>query len=244
MSEFATSSLASHWKACNEGFSIPRNDGRAVESLPGAINFIKMPQKLIAQGAEAKLFLENNQIIKNRFKKSYRIKEIDDKLRGFRTRREAKILQKLQAINFPAPRLIKNDEKENLIIEKIGGKLIKDALEKSDYKKLCSEIGRKIAILHNNSIIHGDLTTSNMLLNKEIYFIDFGLSFFSHKAEDRAVDLHLLKEGLESKHYRIWQECLKCALYAYKKKAEKSKETLKRLGIVEKRGRYRAKKGS
>ena len=201
-------------------------------------------KQIIAQGAEAKLFLEDNKVIKNRFPKSYRIKEIDDKLRGFRTRREAKILQKLHAINFPSPKLIKNDEKENLIIEKIGGKLIKDVLEKSDYKKLCSEIGKKIAILHNISIIHGDLTTSNMMLNKQIYFIDFGLSFFSEKPEDKAVDLHLLKEGLESKHYRIWEECFKCALDAYKKEAKRGDETLKRLEVVEKRGRYRAKKGS
>ncbi|MBI2649834.1 Kae1-associated serine/threonine protein kinase [Candidatus Woesearchaeota archaeon] len=203
-----------------------------------------MPKKLIAQGAEAKLFLEDGKIIKKRFPKKYRIKIIDDKLRNFRTRREAKILQKLQAINFTSPKLIKNDEKENLMIERIEGKLIKDILETSDYKKLCAEIGQKIAILHNNSIIHGDLTTSNMILNKEIYFIDFGLSFFSEKAEDKAVDLHLLKEGLESKHYKIWQECFKHAIGIYKKNAKNSDATLKRLEAVEKRGRYRAKKGS
>lgn len=198
----------------------------------------------IAQGAEAKLFLEDNRILKNRFSKNYRIKEIDNKLRGSRTRREAKILQKLEVINFQAPKLIKSDDKENILIEKIEGKLIKDVLEKSDYKKLCSEIGKKVAILHNNLIIHGDLTTSNMILNKEVYFIDFGLSFFSEKAEDRAVDLHLLKEALESKHYRIWEGCFKAALDAYKKEANGSNETLKRLETVEKRGRYRAKKGS
>ncbi len=201
-------------------------------------------KKLISQGAEAKLFLEEDKILKNRFQKSYRIKEIDEKLRSFRTRREAKILQKLEAINFPAPKVIKSDEKENLIIENINGKLVKDVLEKYDYKNLCSEIGRKIAILHNNSIIHGDLTTSNMILNKQIYFIDFGLSFFSEKAEDKAVDLHLLEEGLKSKHYKILEECFKCALESYKKEANKSNETLKRLEIVEKRGRYRARRGS
>ena len=200
-------------------------------------------KKLIAQGAEAKLFLENNLIIKNRFPKSYRIREIDEKLRIFRTRREAKILQKLEKINFPAPKVMKNDKKENLVIEKISGKLVKDILD-SYYKKLCIEIGQKIAVLHNNSIIHGDLTTSNMISNKEIYFIDFGLSFFSEKAEDKAVDLHLLKEGLESKHYKIWEDCFKCALGAYKKEARGGSETLKRLEAVEKRGRYRAKKGS
>ena len=64
----------------------------------------------IAQGAEAKLYREGNHILKNRFPKAYRIKEIDEKLRGFRTRREAKILQKLQAISFPAPKLLKNDQ--------------------------------------------------------------------------------------------------------------------------------------
>lgn len=208
-----------------------------------------MPKKIIAQGAEAKLFLEDNHILKNRFKKSYRIKEIDEKLRGFRTRREAKILQKLGAINFCSPRLIKSDNKENLVIGRVSGNLLKEVFDDKTIffdkqKKLCAEIGEKIAILHNSSIIHGDLTTSNMLLNKEVYFIDFGLSFFSEKAEDKAVDLHLLKEALESKHYRIGGKCFKCAIDAYKNNAKKSNEILKRLEIVEKRGRYRAKKGS
>ena len=201
-------------------------------------------KKLIAQGAEAKLFLEGNKILKNRFKKTYRIKQIDDKLRSFRTRRESKILEKLSAINFPAPKLIKNDEKENLFIEKINGKLVKDVLEMSNYQQLCNEVGKKVAILHNNSIIHGDLTTSNIILSREIYFIDFGLSFFSDKAEDKAVDLHLLKEALESKHYRIWEAAFKSVIGVYKKEASKSSETLKRLEAVEKRGRYRAKQGS
>lgn len=201
-------------------------------------------KKLIAQGAEAKLFLEGDRILKQRFPKSYRIKEIDERLRGFRTRREAKILQKLEAISFCSPRLINSDNKENIIMKNLRGNLLKDVLEKSDYKVLCSEIGMKIAILHNSSIIHGDLTTSNMVFSKEVYFIDFGLSFFSEKAEDRAVDLHLLKESLESKHFRIWEKCFKCALDSYKKEAKNSSETLKRLEAVEKRGRYRAKKGS
>ena len=82
-----------------------------------------------------------------------------------------------------------------------------------------------------------------MILDKEVYFIDFGLSFFSQKAEDKAVDLHLLKEALESKHCKIWEDCFKSAISAYKKAANSGNETLKRLEIVEKRGRYRAKKG-
>ena len=200
-------------------------------------------KKLLAQGAESKLFLVGKRILKNRFKKNYRLKEIDEKLRKFRTKREAKVLKKLEAIGFPVPKLIKNDEKENLEIELIEGKLLKDVLEKENYAKLSKEVGEKVAILHNNSIIHGDLTTSNMISkNNKIFFIDFGLSFFSHKIEDKAVDLHLLKEALESKHYRIWEKCYKAALQGYGKDAKDWGEVIKRLKIVENRGRYKGKK--
>jgi Kae1-associated kinase Bud32 len=204
-----------------------------------------MGMKLLAQGAESKLFLEDNKIVKNRFVKTYRIKEIDDKLRNFRTRREAKILDKLLKINFSCPKLISNNEKDILEIEYINGELVKNILNKKNCIKLSKEIGEKIAILHNNGIIHHDLTTSNMILKKEdnkVYFIDFGLSFFSEKIEDKAVDLHLLKEALESKHSDIWEGCYKAALDGYSKKADGAEEVLKRLEIVEKRGRYKHKK--
>ncbi len=198
-------------------------------------------KQLIAQGAEAKLFLEENKIIKDRIKKGYRIKEIDERLRKSRTRREAKILDKLSVIGFPAPKLIEEDRTERIVMEKIEGDMIRDELEKKDYIELSKEIGRKIAILHNNQIIHGDLTTSNMILEKEIHFIDFGLSFFSHKIEDKAVDLHLLKQALESKHYTIWEKCLDAALKSYEKESKEGREVLKRLEQVEKRGRYKRK---
>ena len=197
--------------------------------------------KLIAQGAEAKIYRTDNKIIKDRIKKDYRIKEIDERLRKQRTKREAKIFEKLSRLNFPAPKLIKTNNEQKLEIEFIKGPKIRDILEKSDYKKLSEEIGKKIAILHNNTIIHGDLTTSNMILNKEIYFIDFGLSFFSHKIEDKAVDLHLLKQALESKHYKIWEQAFESALEGYKREAKDSSEVLKRLEKVEKRGRYKGK---
>ena len=198
--------------------------------------------KLLAQGAESRLFLEKNIVTKDRFRKTYRIREIDDRLRKSRTKREAKILDKLQKINFPVPKLIYNNEKNTLKIQFINGKLVKNILNNSNCIKLSKEIGEKVAILHNNNIIHHDLTTSNMIFDKEIYFIDFGLSFFSTKIEDRAVDLHLLKEALESKHSKIWEKCYKVALGAYEKKAKNGREVIKRLEVVEKRGRYKHKK--
>ena len=198
-------------------------------------------KNLIAQGAESKLYLESNKITKDRFSKKYRLKEIDEKLRKFRTKREAKILEELKKIKFPSPKLISNDEKQKIEMEFIKGQLLKNILEEKNCIKLSEEIGKKVAILHNKDIIHGDLTTSNMILDKEIYFIDFGLSLFSKKIEDKAVDLHLLKQALESKHYKIWEKCLKSVLKSYKKNAENSKEILKRLEVVEGRGRYKGK---
>jgi tRNA A-37 threonylcarbamoyl transferase component Bud32 len=217
--------------------------------------------KLIAQGAESKIYLDKGTVIKDRFPKRYRLKQLDEKLRKSRTKREAKVLEELNKTSFPVPKLIFNNEKNSIKIGYIKGKLVKNILEKSDYLKLSEEIGMKTALLHNKNIIHGDLTTSNMILNKEIYFkdagkskisgiskknkiffIDFGLSFFSNKVEDKAVDLHLLKQALESKHYKIWKKCFSAILKNYKKHAKNSDDILNRLDIVENRGRYKGKK--
>lgn len=192
----------------------------------------------LSQGAEAIIYKEKN-IIKDRVKKNYRISEIDNKLRKFRTRREAKVLEKLKAIGFPAPKLINVDDKSMKIeMDFVEGDKVRDVLEKGDFKKLSFEIGKKVAILHNNNIIHGDLTTSNMILGREVFLIDFGLSFFSHKVEDKAVDLHLLKQALESKHYKVFEECFKAVLEGYKE-ANGYEEIMKRFEQVEKRGRYK-----
>jgi TP53 regulating kinase and related kinases len=211
--------------------------GPRFESWRGYL--IKM--KLIAQGAESKLFLDKNKVVKDRFRKTYRIKEIDERLRKSRTKREAKVLEKLQKTKIPVPKIIKNNKSDKLEIQYIKGELVKNILTNNNCLKLCKEIGQKVAILHDNNIIHGDLTTSNMIFKKEIYFIDFGLSFFSHKIEDKAVDLHLLKEALESKHPEIWEKSYKAALDGYGK-AKDSKDILNRIKIVEKRGRYKHKK--
>ena len=103
-------------------------------------------------------------------------------------------------------------------------------------------IGEKLSILHDNNIIHSDLTTSNMIYNestKKLYLIDFGLSFTSDKVEDKAVDLHLFKQALESKHYKVYDKAYKYFLKGYNPKNRK--EIIDRLKVVEARGRYKAK---
>ncbi|MEM3373944.1 MAG: KEOPS complex kinase/ATPase Bud32 [Candidatus Woesearchaeota archaeon] len=206
--------------------------------------------KLINKGAEAEIYLQidkktnEKKIIKKRIQKNYRIKEIDLTLRKFRTKREAKILEKLK-INHP--KLINLKDNETTIeMEFIEGKKIKDIFEKNKIftNELSKEIGKLIAEMHNQNIIHGDLTTSNMIYNekeKKIYFIDFGLSFFSEKIEDKAVDLHLLKQALESKHSKIYNHTFKLILDEYKKKANKANEIINRFKKVEMRGRNKVK---
>lgn len=197
--------------------------------------------KFLDKGAEASIFQDKEHIIKHRLVKEYRLPEIDEKLRKFRTRREAKVLDKLEEINFPAPRLHEMcDKAMQLRMDMIQGNKIRDVLYQNPIA-LSEEIGKKIGILHSNDIIHGDLTTSNMILDNEIKFIDFGLSFFSNKEEDKAVDLHLLRQALESKHYDIWERCFESAIIGYRQGNTNSEQILQRLEKVESRGRNKHK---
>ncbi len=194
--------------------------------------------KIISQGAEAVLIQDGSNVIKDRISKSYRLPEMDKKIRQFRTRREAKVLVKLQAINFSSPGLISCDDKNmKITMSFIEGDKLRDLLNKDNFENLCKEVGKKIAQLHEKDIIHSDLTTSNMIFNNELHLIDFGLSFFSDKAEDKAVDLHLLDRAFESKHYELYPRAIEVVLESYKQNYSKSSEILKRLEVVQKRGR-------
>ena len=124
----------------------------------------------------------------------------------------------------------------------IDGELIKDVLDdKKDKVEICEKIGKRIAEMHDKDIIHGDLTTSNMILKDDkIYFIDFGLGFVSAKVEDKAVDLHLLRQALESKHYRNYRECYDAVIEGYKQ-SKNYRDVMSRLDRVELRGRYKGK---
>jgi len=197
---------------------------------------------IIAQGAEAILRKQENSVIKERIAKEYRVPALDTKLRRSRTRREAKILEKLQDIGFPAPRLQKMDDKQmHLVMDFIEGPMLKEILHEKPVE-LSKEIGRKIGILHTHNIIHADLTTSNMIHAKnEVHFIDFGLSFVSNKVEDKAVDLHLLDRALESKHHEIYEQCINAALEGYKEGNPDWEAVFARLDKVEMRGRNKKK---
>ncbi len=200
--------------------------------------------KIIHQGAEAVIKFKDGTIFKERKKKNYRIHEIDDMIRKKSTRSETKLLQKAKKI-VPVPDVIDFCDQEMIIkMEFIEGKRLRDIVEDLSSKKrkeIFKRVGKKIARLHNAQIIHGDLTTSNLIITDKIFFIDFGLGFISTKVEDKAVDLQLLKKAIHSKHYKCAKECFDAVLEGYKKESQDYKLFKTRFEKVEKRGRYKTK---
>ena len=193
--------------------------------------------ELIKQGAEAKLWKDGDILIKERIKKNYRIDEIDIKLRKSRTKKEAKLLQKANMINVPGVISV-DEDKMKINMEFLHGDVVKDVfddLQRRGRNDLCLDMGKQISELHKNSLIHGDLTTSNMILNNDkLFFFDFGLGFESIRIEDKAVDLHLLRKAFESKHHKHAEEAFSFVLKGYN-----DKEVIDRLSKVSGRGRYK-----
>jgi len=127
--------------------------------------------KIIQQGAEAVIYLdENKNVVKERISKSYRIKELDEKIRKLRTRSETKLLEKTGKIIL-VPKVIQSDEKsKKIIMEFVDGKKLSEhlnnfSLEKQ--KQVIKQVGNSLAKIHNENLIHGDLTTSNLILVEE-----------------------------------------------------------------------------
>lgn len=198
------------------------------------------------QGAEAIIYLDEiggqKFLVKERIKKRYRLDQIDAKLRKERMKQEMKLMSEARGHGVLTPKIISSDEKSfKIVMEEIEGLLVKDFLPKiKNFEEICFEIGKNIGRLHSAGIIHGDLTTSNMILkNGKIYFIDFGLGYFSKRIEDMATDLTVLLKTLYSTHHKISAKCWKKIVKGYKSENKKASEVFKRMEKIELRARYR-----
>jgi TP53 regulating kinase and related kinases len=200
-------------------------------------------KKIIGKGAEAIITLERDKVKKTRISKSYRLPELDKKIIKRRTKAETKIMIKAsEIISIPKP---ETQKKENEIImpfiqgEKLSEYL--DSYSSEKQEKIMYELGKSIAKLHLSGIIHGDLTTSNIIYSQEkVFLIDFGLAFQNGKYEDKGVDLHLLKQALEAKHFRNWQTLFKEFEVGYRSiEPKEAQKIFDRMKAIEKRGRYR-----
>ncbi len=211
---------------------------------------------MMKKGAEANLYLmpfarvlhragEGKVVVKHRISKRYRIPEIDRQLRESRTALESKLFSDAKRAGVPTPIIYEVDRiGMRIVMEFIEGRQVKLVLDKLGQKarrKLCELMGRQVARLHRAGIVHGDLTTSNMILTREgkVYFVDFGLGEYSPSLEARGVDLHLLKRALQSIHFRVTEEAYRAVLSGYQREFGKGAgEVVKRAEEIGRRGRY------
>ena len=210
-------------------------------------------EKIIRKGAEANLYYGHwfgkEVIFKYRIPKKYRIEELDKRIRTERTLNEARALIRVKKYGINVPQVFEIDTVNSTIVMKyVQGTKLKDILPNLDDSKkqlYFNEIGRIIANLHKNGHIHGDITTSNIIITSEenIFLIDFGLHEYSDKIENKSVDLHLFKRVLISSHGKYYEFCFNAFLEGYKSEYEKidheeCDEIIKNIKVIESRGRY------
>lgn len=201
--------------------------------------------KLIKRGAEADVYLttwnSKPAILKHRKEKPYRHPTLDERLRRQRTIRESEIISLVKSYGIPSPLVYFVDAKgSSIIMQYIPGDTV-SSLQDDKFVVLCKDIGKLVGIMHQNGIMHGDLTTSNFLYYQEkVFVIDFGLAIRTKKPEDHSVDLRLIKEILNSAHAHVMENAWKNFLAGYKSVVGKTyfEKITSLVALIESRGRY------
>ncbi|MCU0860588.1 MAG: Kae1-associated serine/threonine protein kinase [Thermoplasmata archaeon] len=200
-------------------------------------------------GAEARLdssiWMGRDVVVKQRVVKGYRHPELDRSIQTARIKNEARLMFEARKAGIAVPVIYSIDICGNrIVMEEVKGVRVKDALMElpdDDAVRVCEKIGGIAARLHSNDIVHGDLTTSNMLLEGDrIVLIDFSLGQKSSELEDKGVDMHLLEEAFHSAHHD------RSGLYdvikrSYVDSYVEGKSVLDKVREIEKRGRYTRK---
>jgi len=204
--------------------------------------------ELIALGAEAALIKACYEgmpsIYKVRVKKPYRDSLLDSLLIRGRSETEAKILAELRLRGLNVPALYYVDVSRGLIImEFVEGPLLRDLIRRDPEKSLkyLESLGELVARIHEAGVVHGDITTSNVIVRgEEVYMIDFGLARYSRRLEDLATDLHLFIRSVESTHYSLKESLLKYFVRGYSRVRgrEFTESLLFKVREIRLRGRY------
>ncbi len=187
----------------------------------------------IASGAEAVISREGNTIIKTRIHKRYRLKEIDENLRRDRTRTEARLLSEARRCGVPTP-IVRDITDFEIRMEYLDGTALKNIIT----PELSERAGELVGKLHSCGIVHGDLTTSNIMFwDGKLFLIDFGLAFIDKSLEARGVDVHVLFQTFESTHEEH-EVLIQAFKRGYSGTFSGADEVIKRVGEIESRGRY------
>jgi TP53 regulating kinase and related kinases len=197
----------------------------------------------LSKGAEADIYrtrwFGNDAVSKIRIKKPYRQKSLDNEIRRNRTLREATMLSIAKEIGVRTPFVYFVDlVSAEIVMEFIEGNNVKEKMDEN----LALQMGRCAGLLHINNLIHNDLTTSNFIKSKnnQLVLLDFGLSFFSERLEDKAVDIRLVKEVFSSSYTSIFDLIFSRFLLGYSSIVGQkyTKTTLRKVLEIEHRGRY------
>ena len=205
--------------------------------------------RLLYRGAEADVILGDWQgleaVFKIRKPMTYRLQVLDEAIRLQRTVHEAEMIHLAKDAGVASPFLYNVDiQSSTLVMQFVRGDRVKDLvalLSGSQLDGTFFEFGQDVAKLHRFGIMHGDLTTANVVRSDErLFFIDFGLSVRTTRLEDHAVDLRLIKETLVGAHPEVSAEAMDalCSGYASVVGQARSRAVLKQLQSIERRGRY------
>lgn len=205
-----------------------------------------MKRTEISRGAEAVVsvmdFLGRKAIQKQRLPKRYRHPELDAKLTSRRLQQEARVLLRLRKEGIRVPAVYSVNVKSGLLImECVQGVTLKKFLKDKHQggEDVMRKAGSAVAKMHKCDIVHGDLTTGNILVHDgKVCIIDFGLSGGNGTEEDLAVDLYVLERAVMSAHSEKAQPLNEAFLVAYAEELRRP-EVLKRLDEVRARGRKR-----
>jgi Kae1-associated kinase Bud32 len=188
---------------------------------------------MIASGAEAVITLDGKTIIKTRVHKRYRLKEIDEALRRDRTRTEARLISEARRCGVPTP-IIRDVTDFEIKMEYINGTALKNIIDPTHSE----HVGELVGKLHSCGIVHGDLTTSNIMLKEgKLFLIDFGLAYIDDTLEARGVDVHVLFQTFVSTH-EGYEELIEAFKKGYKRTFQGADEVIQRVSEIESRGRY------
>lgn len=194
--------------------------------------------EMLDNGAEAIVYLEEGPegkkvLVKERVPKVYRHKEIDERIRTERNRTEARLMSEARRHGVSTP-IIYDVEDFKLKMQYIDGVPIKYLVT----PELSEKVGELVGKLHSGGMIHGDLTTSNLLLAGErLYLLDFGLAYYDKGLEARGVDVHVLFQTFESTH-RNHEALIEAFKKGYQRTFIDSEDVLKRVDEIKKRARY------
>ncbi len=174
-------------------------------------------------------------VIKRRRGGEYRNQKINANINNSRIKRETRILHSLKSVGIKTPNVLYSDLNDSsMILSKVDGTVLSQLVTNTEFDAYIEKVGKKVALMHDNGISHGDLNAGNVIVGEDIFLIDPSMGEMDAELEDLGVDVHLMKESLDAlgrgaSFGRFLKGYEMCARYD---------EVLNKVGEIERRRRY------